>query len=394
MAVALGEHEGRKMKIRHVLPEFGRVPRDLLKDSMSGIVRAAITIAIRQSNEAATEVELLGLNRDLPATNYKLERAEIWATRGLSFGRWNTMDWRYFLPLYVRSMRRPVDMLHVHDNPFLLASPRAAKRVLHFHTPISSRANGPFVTKAMQANHVICNSEYIRADFLKAVPYPRDKTSVVHNAVDPRIIEGGDGRVRVRLGIENDKKVLLFVGQLSWQKGLIHLIRALRTIGEDVALIVAGGSDLWQTINDPIDRAAAGMSEYEMTVHEEANGLSVHFLGTVPTDELKHVYAAADIFVCPSEWPEPFGMVNVEAMAAGKPIIASRIGGIPEIIVDGTTGILVEPANPLELAQAVKELLIDEDLRKKMGTAGYLRAQDYFSWERVLSEVKTVYSQA
>lgn len=380
------------MRIRHVLPEFGRVPRDLLTDSMSGIVRAAVTIATRQSREAANRVELLGLNRDMPADSFRLEQVEMWATRGLSFGRWNTMDWRYFLPLYLRAMRQPVDILHVHDNPFLLVSPRAAKRVLHFHTPISTRVNDAFIASAMRADHVICNSEYIRGDFLSVVPYPHDKTSVVHNAVDLAIIEGGHSYLRMNLGIEEGVKVLLFVGQLSPLKGLIHLVHSLHEVNTSVALIVAGGSDLWQTINDPTVRVNVNMSEYEIAVREAAKGLPVHFLGTVPTNELRHVYASADIFVCPSEWPEPFGMVNVEAMAAGKPVIASRTGGIPEIIEDGKTGVLVEPANPAALALAINQLAADENLRRNMGKVGYVRARDYFNWERVLEEIEEVYA--
>jgi glycosyltransferase involved in cell wall biosynthesis len=358
---------------------------------MSGIVRAAVTIATRQSRDVANQVELLGLNRDLPRDSFKLERAEMWATRGLSFGRWRTMDWRYFLPLYLRSLRRSVDIMHVHDNPFLLASPRAARRILHFHTPISSRVNEAFVSSTLRADHVICNSEHIRNDFLKVVPYSRSQTSVVHNAVDFKMIEGGNATLKTRLVIQEDTSVLLFVGQLSREKGLIHLIHSLHEIDHNIALVVAGGSDLWQTINDPVNRTSAGMSDYEMAVRKAAEGLPVYFLGTVPTNELKHVYWLADIFICPSEWPEPFGMVNVEAMAAGKPVVASRTGGIPEIVVDGVTGLLVEPANPSSLAQAINKLLSDQSLREAMGKAGYERACNHFSWERVLEEIQMVY---
>ncbi|MBN1314732.1 MAG: glycosyltransferase family 4 protein [Anaerolineales bacterium] len=382
------------MKIRHVLPEFGRVPHDLLADSMSGIVRAAVTIATRQSRDLVNRVELLGLNRDMPTSSHRLERVEMWATRGLSLGRWNTMDWRYFLPLYIRSMRRSVDLLHVHDNPFLLSSPRANKRVVHFHTPISTRVNHAFVSNALKADRVICNSHYIRSDFLQSVPYPPENTTVVHNAVDFEIIEGGDSDLRARLGIDRQTKILLFVGQLSWQKGLIHLINALPMLADPTALIVAGGSDLWQTINDPVNPAAIRMSKYETDVREAAKRLPVFFLGTVPTNELKHVYASCDIFICPSEWPEPFGMVNVEAMAAGKPVIASHVGGIPEIVEDGETGLLVEPANPVELAKAITALLADDVRRKRMGQTGYIRARDYFNWDRVIAEVTEVYENA
>lgn len=382
------------MRIRHILPEFGRIPRDLLNDSMSGIVRSAVTIATRQSTTMGYQVELLGLNRDTPADSFQLQGVEMWATRGLKIGRWNTMDWRYFLPLYIRSMRRSADIAHVHDNPFLLNMPRADKQILHFHTPISTRVNDAFVRSAMTADYVICNSEYIRRDFLESVPFAPHRTRVVHNAVDLRLFESNSVNLKERIGIEKNKKVILFVGQLSWQKGLIHLINALSLIRDDVALIVAGGSDLWQTINDPIKRAAVEASDYELAVRKAARGLPVYFLGTVPTRELKHVYASCDVFVCPSEWPEPFGMVNVEAMAASKPIVASRIGGIPEIVEDGETGLLVEAGKPKSFARALNQLLADDDYRMRLGNAGYVRAREYFNWERVLEEVVEIYQVA
>jgi len=115
------------------------------------------------------------------------------------------------------------------------------------------------------------------------------------------MVQGGDARLRSELGIADSSKALLFVGQLSWQKGLIHLIQALRRVHGDVDLIVVGGSDLWQTINDPTSRSHTRMSKYETAAHEAAAGLPVHFLGTVPTAELKHVYASGDIFVSPSQ---------------------------------------------------------------------------------------------
>lgn len=289
------------MRIRHILPEFGRVPRDVLQDSMSGNVRAAVTIATRQSRVGDDCVELLGLNRDRPNRSSRLEGVRIWATRGLRIGEMGSMDWRYLLPLYARALESSADVLHVHDNPFLLTAPRAARRILHIHTPVSARANAAFIRSIERADWAICNSSYIRSDFLSCVPFPEDRTSVIHNAVDPRMVQGGDARLRSELGIADSSKALLFVGQLSWQKGLIHLIQALRRVHGDVDLIVVGGSDLWQTINDPTSRSHTRMSKYETAAHEAAAGLPVHFLGTVPTAELKHVYASGDIFVSPSQ---------------------------------------------------------------------------------------------
>jgi len=109
------------VRIRHILPEFGRVPRDVLQDSMSGNVRAAVTIATRQSRVGDDCVELLGLNRDRPNRSSRLEGVRIWATRGLRIGEMGSMDWRYLLPLYARALESSADVLRVHDNPTTLS---------------------------------------------------------------------------------------------------------------------------------------------------------------------------------------------------------------------------------------------------------------------------------
>ena len=381
------------MKIRHALPEFGRVPRDSWRDSLSGIVRSALTIATRQARITDYYVQFLGLQRDGPRSHYRLENVDIRTTPGWSFGQWNKNDWRYFLPLTLMAVESRVDILHVHDNPYLLSLPRARRRILHFHTPISNRATPSFVAAAQRSDHIVCNSGYIRDDFLSVASFPLDRISVVHNAVDIDLFKGGDQSLRTELGIAKDSKVVLFVGQTSWEKGLIHLVRALANVREKCELIVAGGNDLWQTMDSPSQRVMGEtrLTDYEMEVREEASGLPVHFLGTVPTKELSRVYAACDIFVCPSEWPEPFGMVNIEAMAAGKPVIASRTGGIPEIVEDGETGLLVEPANPQELANALDFLLANRNRCTEMGKAGYVQVSTHFTWKRVLDQLEDIY---
>ena len=391
----LGLKRGTLMRIRHILPEFGRVPRDSWKDSLSGIVRSALTIAIRQAKDIDCNVQFFGLQRDGPRSQYYLENVEVRTTPGWRFGRWNQNDWRYFLPLSLLAVSSHVDILHAHDNPYLLLLPRARKRILHFHTPISGRVTPSFVKASQRADHIVCNSSFIRDDFLSVVSYPQDRISVVHNAVEIDLFRDGARPLRADLGIAHNAGVILFVGQVSWEKGLIHLIRAFSQIEYECELIVAGGNDLWQTINSPTvrDTGQTRLTEYEKEVRAVAKDWSVHFLGTVPTKELRHVYAACDVFVCPSEWPEPFGMVNVEAMAAGKPVIASHTGGIPEIVVDGVTGFLVTPASPSALADALDSLLADEKRRIEMGEAGYQRAKTHFTWDRALAQLRSIYEQ-
>jgi starch synthase len=214
---------------------------------------------------------------------------------------------------------------------------------------------------------------------------------VVHNGVDLSKYVAEHGDVRASLGIPQGKTVILFAGQISPLKGTLNLMKAFSKIADDsLHLVIAGSSTLWQTVDWQGDDY---QSEYEKQVRALSANLPVQFLGKIAAGRMPQVYQAADIFVCPSVWPEPFGMVNIEAMAAGKPVIASRVGGIPEIVVDGETGIMVEPDDPDALATALRNLIDDPSLRAQMGRAGYQRAVHQFTWEKMLDELNALYQQ-
>jgi starch synthase len=113
----------------------------------------------------------------------------------------------------------------------------------------------------------------------------------------------------------------------------------------------------------------------------------------LPVDEVVQLYSHAAVFVCPSIY-EPFGLINLEAMACSTPVVASRVGGIPEVVVDGETGLLVEPGDPAALAAALRRVLDDPARAARMGEAGRRRVEAHFSWDRIADRTLEVYQQA
>jgi len=172
---------------------------------------------------------------------------------------------------------------------------------------------------------------------------------------------------------------ILFVGRLEVRKGLGYLIKAYQRVKEEVPnsrlIIVGPGTRL--------------RKKYERQVKQK--GLKdIVFVGYVPTEELPRYYKTADIFCSPATGRESFGIILLEAMAMGKPIVASNIEGYASVITHGAEGLLVPPKNKETLAQALISLMADEPLRRQMGAKGRLTVQDY-SWERVAQRVFDYY---
>jgi glycosyltransferase involved in cell wall biosynthesis len=378
------------MKVRHILPGNGVVPTNPESDGMSGIVSVAYHLA-REQTRGGWETELVGLAKTgRPAVKAAtlspgLRSVPIHPWRRLRLGNY---DFRYVAPLLFHlSLCPTADLHHVYCNPYLLSLGRAVKRVIHYQTPIGEVP--PMYRRAVRrAGAVICCSEFIRGQFLGLLDYPARRVFVVHNGVDLERFKPGDREsVRVRLGLPVEGTIVLFAGQVNEAKGLLHLVRACRVLAEDhdFQLLVAGSSSLWE---------GAGMAStwmaYEEKVATEAAGINATFLGKIAYGVMPLVYQAADVFVCPSVWDEPFGMVALEAMACGLPVIASRTGGLPEFISDRVSGFLVPAADVEALASRVELLLGDRQLRERMGREGSKNAQRY-GWETFTKEVHAVY---
>ncbi|NEG96946.1 glycogen synthase [Bifidobacterium sp. SMB2] len=253
------------------------------------------------------------------------------------------------------------------------------------------------------ADGIIAVSGGMKKDILAAYPnVDPDKVHVVYNGITmsefatPAADDSGWG-VFERYNIDRSKPTLLFVGRITRQKGLPYLLKALHFVDKDVQVVLCAGAPDTPEIAAEVKTAFAELDK------ERGNIIWIEEM--LPKNELSALEHGCDAFICPSIY-EPLGIVNLEAMACGLPVVASATGGIPEVVVDGETGYLVPidqlhdgtgtPTNPdkfvHDMADAINKVMRDPELAKKMGEAGYARARDVFSWETIADETIKVYN--
>lgn len=247
------------------------------------------------------------------------------------------------------------------------------------------------------ADAVIAVSHGTREEILDIYRLDPDRVHVVHNGVDIRLFSYTDpGPALQRYGISPDRPYILFVGRIARQKGVVHLVRALAHVKPGVQAVLCAGEPDTEAIKIEMEEAVRNLQR-------ERDGV-FWIREMVPIPDLVGLYSGAALMVCPSIY-EPFGLTNLEAMAAGCPVVASRVGGIPEAVADGKTGILVpfesqgapsfEPKDPArfsrDLAEAINRLLSDESQRRKMGRAGREWIEQGFSWEAVARRTLDLY---
>lgn len=241
------------------------------------------------------------------------------------------------------------------------------------------------------ADAVIAVSSGMKDAILRA--YPRiepDKVHVVLNGIDTNNWYPGQATILEELGVDPAKPVVSFVGRITRQKGVPHLLKAAQQFDEDVQLILCAGAP------DTPEIAAETQGLVEK-LRAQRDGI-FWVQDMLPPEKIREVYASSDVFVCPSIY-EPLGIVNLEAMACETAVVASRVGGIPEVVVDGETGTLVDydehdpEAFEHALAEAVNALAGDPETAKRMGAAGLARARDTFSWSTIAQETVDVYKK-
>jgi glycosyltransferase involved in cell wall biosynthesis len=232
-------------------------------------------------------------------------------------------------------------------------------------------------------------------------PHYADRCATIYNGAN--IAEFSD-----RLGRplkQGSGKRFIFAGRVSPEKGIHVLLEAFKTVlaqQPEAELKIVGGahippiSFIVEQSNDPIVQSLRRFytSDYMEYLRSQADALPknhISFAGLVAHSELAAFLHWADVFVQPSVWGEPFPLSVVEAMAAGLPVISSRAGGLPESVVDGKTGLLVQPNNPAALADAMLRLAADKNIAHSMGTAGGARATELFSWEAVVAKFSSLY---
>ena len=248
------------------------------------------------------------------------------------------------------------------------------------------------------ADAVIAVSAGMRADILRCYPaIDPARVHVVHNGIDlERWKPTEDHAALERFGIDPERRSVVFVGRITRQKGLPYLLAAARELEPDVQVILCAGAPDTPEI-------MAEVQEGVRVLQAERDGV-VWIEEMLPQHELAAVLTAGTVFVCPSVY-EPLGIVNLEAMACGLPVVGTATGGIPEVVADGLTGRLVPieqaddgtgaPLDPerfvADLAAILGEVLADPATARLMGEAGRLRAEAEFSWASIAERTLAVY---
>ena len=242
------------------------------------------------------------------------------------------------------------------------------------------------------ADAIIAVSDGMRADVLNCYPtvYP-ERVHVVRNGIDADIYRPvPDTDALRRFGADPDRPIVAFVGRITRQKGVDHLLAAAHYIDHGAQLLLCAGAPDTSEIEAEARAAVAKLSAARPGV--------IWVPDMLPIEDIRQVLSAATVFICPSVY-EPLGIVNLEAMACGTAVVASAVGGIPEVVDDGVTGLLVpydehDPdAFQRGLAQRVNELLADPDRVAAMGQAGRKRAISEFSWSAVADRTLHLYHQ-
>jgi len=248
------------------------------------------------------------------------------------------------------------------------------------------------------ADAIIAVSHGMRRDIIRSYPFlDPAKVSVVHNGIDLESWHPVEDEALLRsLGIDPDRPSVVFVGRITRQKGLTYLLRAAALLPSPVQLVLCAGAPDTVEIMAEVRAGVAELQETRTGVIWIEQTLSRHDLSAVLT--------SATTFVCPSIY-EPLGIVNLEAMACGAPVVGTATGGIPEVIDDGVTGRLVPiaqaedgtgtPRDPekyvVDLARALTEVVSDPEAAKRMGQAGRTRAERDFGWDRISKRTQEIY---
>ncbi|HXT44375.1 MAG TPA: glycogen synthase [Pseudonocardiaceae bacterium] len=242
------------------------------------------------------------------------------------------------------------------------------------------------------ADAIIAVSDGMRADVLDCYPtvHP-ERVHVVRNGIDADIYRPvPDTDALRRFGADPARPIVVFVGRITRQKGVDHLLAAAHHIDHGAQLLLCAGAPDTSEIEAEARAAVAKLSATRPGV--------IWVPDMLPIEDIRQVLSAATVFICPSVY-EPLGIVNLEAMACGTPVVASAVGGIPEVVEDGVTGLLVpyDEQNPAGfrcgLAHRVNELLADPDRVAAMGQAGRERAISEFSWSAVADRTLHLYHQ-
>jgi starch synthase len=245
-------------------------------------------------------------------------------------------------------------------------------------------------TAAESADAVVAVSHGMRADILACYPsLDPERVHVIHNGIDTRLYQPDRATgVLERIGLDLNRPFVLYVGRITRQKGVPHLLRAARALDPEAQLVLCAGAP---------DTPEIGREFQELVGELGRTREGVHWIPEMlPRREVIQLLSHAAVFVCPSVY-EPLGIVNLEAMACGTAVVASAVGGIPEVVDDGRTGLLVpyqehaQEAFESGLTEALNRVLDDPESAARMGAAGRERAVREFGWDQVARRTHELY---
>jgi glycogen synthase len=228
-------------------------------------------------------------------------------------------------------------------------------------------------------DRIIAVSNSDKKDIIECYKLPPERIKVIPNGVDEQAFHRHENHaVLAKYGIR--KPYVLFLGRLSRQKGIFDLVSASSKLDGQVTLVIATGAPDEEGLDEKLSKQLEGH-------------LNIVWINKMlPQNEVVALLSAASVFVAPSLY-EPFGIMNLEAMACQRPVVSTRVGGITDVVLDGETGLLVPPNNPDELANAVSKIVADPKLGEHMGEAGRRRVEDRFTWDKVAVETLSVYNE-
>jgi spore coat protein SA len=284
------------------------------------------------------------------------------------------------------------DVVYLHNEPnilFFLSKKPRQKIILHMHNDhLCFPIFRPFYRRALgKVDQVICVSDYIRRSALRYFPEYADRFHVIFNATDTSSFKpyGQVARDRLKevLIFEEGCQYLLYVGRLNPVKGVDVLIRAFLEINQRMPhtrLIITGSSFF----------GGAAKTVYEQQLVALAQPVSdkIVFTGFLSHEKLKFLYSSVDLIVVPSVWQDPCPLVVLEAMASGTCLIASSVGGVPEVVDDKMTGLLVEPASELALTEAVISVLSNNNFKQNMEHEARSKIIAGYTWKRLVGELQ------
>lgn len=316
----------------------------------------------------------------------------------------------YILNIALRLRKEQCDIVHIHNFsqfvPIIRALNPNIKIALHMHCEWLTQLDQDIIERRLKKTDLIIScSEYITQKTRLAFPEFANRCHTVYNGIDVYSFTPGN---KTRIGKSDDShKNILFIGRISPEKGVHVLLDAFEMVFErfpelDLQLIgphtpapleyIVTLSDDPKVLELSTFYSRGYLSHLKKKISPDLVN-RVTFYKHIPYSNLTNFYHGAHLFVFPSVWDEPFGMPIIEAMACGLPVVATRGGGIPEIIENGKTGLLVERGDAGTLAEAIVSLIQDQPLRDSIGNAGRQSVLERFTWDRISEDLVSTYGK-